>query len=170
MPLPTASQAGPMSPSPSQLTTQKPTAQEKDRHHDHDRTRRGHSQLGDIREAGDRYLEPRDRAVQRRQFAHLPGLDPHGLFERTRRGVDLPTPPAPVPRLAARLHPAFRRAEKTAMRPLADRFWMGEHQRWVEERRSRLEADCRRFATVDLGPSPTRRWMTISMSCTARSG
>ncbi len=65
-------------------------------------------------------------------------------------GLDLPTPPAPVLWLAARLHPAFRRAERTAKRSLADRFWMGEHQRWVDEWRPRLEADCRRFANVYL--------------------
>lgn len=64
-------------------------------------------------------------------------------------GLDLPTPPAPVLWLAARLHPAFRRAETTAKQSLADRFWMREHQRWVEEWRPRLEADCREFATVD---------------------
>ncbi len=63
--------------------------------------------------------------------------------------LDLPTPPAPVLWLAARLHPAFRRAEKTAKRALADRFWMSEHQRWVDEWRPRLEADCRRFAAVE---------------------
>ena len=65
-------------------------------------------------------------------------------------GLDLPTPPAPVLWLAARLHPAFRRAEKTAKQSLADRFWMAEHQRWVDEWRPSLDADCRRFANVNL--------------------
>lgn len=63
---------------------------------------------------------------------------------------DLPASPAPVLWLATRLHPAFRRAEKTAKRSLRERFWMSEHRRWVEEWRPHLESECRRFAATDV--------------------
>ncbi len=64
-------------------------------------------------------------------------------------GVDLPTPPNPVLWLATRLAPAFRKAEKVAGRGVADRIWMHEHQRWIDEWRPELIGNWTRITAVD---------------------
>jgi pyruvate,water dikinase len=45
-------------------------------------------------------------------------------------GRDLPPPPTPVLKLAARLHPAFRKAERRAAESFATKRWLGELDRW----------------------------------------
>ena len=62
---------------------------------------------------------------------------------------DLPTPPAPVLWLATRVAPPFRKAEKIAKAAIADRAWMAEHQRWIDEWRPQLIADWTRLSAVD---------------------
>lgn len=48
-------------------------------------------------------------------------------------GADLPPPPAPVLWAVARLHPAFRRAERRAKESLETKRWRSEIARWESE-------------------------------------
>ncbi len=64
-------------------------------------------------------------------------------------GLGLPLPPAPILRLATRLHPAFRKAEKAAGRAIADKVFLAEHRRWNEEWKPELNRRCRAIAAVE---------------------
>ena len=48
-------------------------------------------------------------------------------------GADMPPPPAFVLKLVARIHPAFRRAERRAAHSLSTKLWRSEIVRWEEE-------------------------------------
>lgn len=63
---------------------------------------------------------------------------------------DMKAPPAPVLWLATRLHPAFRRRERTARRSFESKFHRSELQRWEEEWKPRLLATNRAFTDVDV--------------------
>lgn len=62
---------------------------------------------------------------------------------------DVRPPPAFALKLATRLVPAFRRAEKRASESIAVRRWREEIARWEDEWRPGLEAANRRLAAVD---------------------
>jgi pyruvate,water dikinase len=63
---------------------------------------------------------------------------------------DLPPPPMPVLWLVTRLHPAMRRAERTARSSFATKRWRDELDRWEREWKPDLLATNRAFTAVDL--------------------
>ncbi len=65
-------------------------------------------------------------------------------------GRDLPTPPAAVLWLAARLHPAFRRAERKAKESFATKLWRSELAQWESTWKPALIAANLAFADVDV--------------------
>ena len=60
-------------------------------------------------------------------------------------------PPTPILKLAARLHPAFRARNRTAMATLRDRPSNAVVERWEEELRPRLVATNEAFQRFDVG-------------------
>ena len=64
---------------------------------------------------------------------------------------DLPAPPMPVLWLVTRLHPAMRRAERTARVSFETKRWRGELERWERQWKPQLLAENRAFTAVDLG-------------------
>ena len=58
-------------------------------------------------------------------------------------------PPLPILRIAARLHPAFRRRARTARRTLVERPWLAVVDRWHGELRPALVAANLRFQAVE---------------------
>jgi rifampicin phosphotransferase len=58
-------------------------------------------------------------------------------------------PPAPILKLAVRLHPEMRRRAKTATRALGDRPWRGVVKDWDSSIRPRLEKRNDEFGSVD---------------------
>lgn len=65
---------------------------------------------------------------------------------------DLPTPPNPVLWAVTRLHPTFRRREKTAADALESRVWMDEYRRWEDEWKPQLIERNRSFTEIDPAP------------------
>lgn len=84
------------------------------------------------------------------QAAFVNGRFYHRMVPLIGDSRDLPTPPAPLLWLATRLHPVFRRAERTAQRALDGRIWMTELERWENDWKPQLIADSRRFSAVDV--------------------
>lgn len=65
-------------------------------------------------------------------------------------GRDLPAPPAPVLRLVAKLHPAFRRAEKRAKDSFETKRWLAELRRWETEWKPDITKQNLAFTDVDV--------------------
>jgi pyruvate,water dikinase len=63
---------------------------------------------------------------------------------------DLPTPPAAAMWLMTRLHPAFRRAERTAAISFRDKRWRAELRRWEGEWKPDIVSTNLGFAEVDV--------------------
>jgi len=63
---------------------------------------------------------------------------------------DLPPPPMPLLWLATRMHPAMRRAERTARTTFETKRWRSELARWEQEWKPELLATNRAFTAVDL--------------------
>jgi len=66
-------------------------------------------------------------------------------------GRDLPTPPSFVLWLASRLHPAFRRAEKTARESFAIKRWRSELAHWETEWKPDITRTNAAFTAVVVG-------------------
>lgn len=64
---------------------------------------------------------------------------------------DRPAPPAAGLWLATRLLPVFRKREKIAAKSLAERSWMNEYQRWIEQWEPELLAFNRRWSAIEVG-------------------
>ncbi|HUW03987.1 MAG TPA: PEP-utilizing enzyme [Acidimicrobiales bacterium] len=63
---------------------------------------------------------------------------------------DLPTPPPPLLWLATRLHPEFRRREKTARDTLEHHRWNEETDRWEREWCPRITAENERLTDIEI--------------------
>ncbi|GAC1602619.1 MAG: hypothetical protein NVS3B21_30880 [Acidimicrobiales bacterium] len=63
---------------------------------------------------------------------------------------DLPAPPAAVMWLVSRLHPAFRRAERTARESFATKRWRAELRRWEEEWKPAIIATNTAFTATEV--------------------
>lgn len=63
---------------------------------------------------------------------------------------DLPPPPPLVLKLATRLHPAFRRAERRAKETFETKRWLTELRRWEEEWKPTITKQNLAFADVDV--------------------
>ena len=63
---------------------------------------------------------------------------------------DLPTPPAIVLKIVARIHPAFRRQERKARRTFETKAWLGELERWEHEWKPAMIKTNLEFTDVDL--------------------
>ena len=79
----------------------------------------------------------------------------HGKFYRrlvplVGGGRDLPPPPPAVLRLATRVHPAFRRAERRAKESFETKRWLAELRRWEDEWKPSITQRNLGFTDVDV--------------------